>query len=1351
MAPPPPTELIDDVTAEIFLHLPPDEPEHLFRAAFVCKPWLRVLCDPVFLRRYRAYHGAAPLLGLLHRPQLRFRFRFRFASTTSMPDFPHPGADGRLTRPLDCHHGRVLIRMLEEDEIAGYLVWNPVSGDRHAVPEPDIDWMARTAAVFCAVDGPFRVAFVGNDDGDIIWATVYSSETGIWSTPVFLDTDDDFFYVQPSRATLVGDEIYFTISRDTEIVNDWGNNCLSAVNPRAPRAANRCTVALMTMVDGSLGLAGADDSSLYLWSRKGNSVTTRSRRPPPTPSPPPPPPSSPPATLLGAHMAPPRLPELEEDLQLAELVKDWNFEEGKKFQARACKVAKRSVHHASSSLVGSFALLAVFRRYTFKLTEASVSLALHACLGGTPAGFHVTYIKDRHFKFVVSCKSVGFMVYELKRIITEQFDVYFHLWRDGGANWEREERNWIREEEQSWTEVRSKKEKVRQKNREAKKVRFATKLTQDSPASKAVPRELADKNLPMQSVKFGSFICRLNDAANTGFSPFSIDAQKKPEVEEEVEFQIPCKRVFGKLKRAPNINDRDTNSKCAAANTFSKRACMLQWGVCFKCLAQGHHVRECRGKFRCLNCYNYGHQARKCFKGKSKVNWTPKSPKHTPPSNGSSLDDTSQPEEPPPNPSASCSPSGTPPKTPSPTHQSTDTSPSPLNHPPNQSPSASPSTTSQIEEEEMAEIDIHPERFIPTGMEMEDGGNNRVQQATVCFSGAPIKRHEEFAIATTEEDLGPAQRLAFMHEVRDYIRVVARKQVISFSPHPHGIGIYRLDSACDRDTLVFNSPHWIGNRQFSFVNHDEAMNCRRSMFARVGWVMLVGYPLDYKEIHFINQACAPFGRVVQWHANDNSTARVLAKVLIDNIARVPRVLKLKNGRALDGEGRSWAVRVFILNSQFADQILDDDDDLPNNHNGGHANEVEANFVANLADLHEQQQGNVPGNQAQQNGQPLDQAGADSDNSSVNQAHMGQNIFIAGNGIEVTHDVHFPEINKEPSKKNMDIVQDEQTTQEAGKERPEPESRINNDRAVEEEDHFQLNIAMQANTAYDKQTSALEHQILQPQISPELRKRLEESIKALLYQCQQPAPYNFRQSIILDTSKIRINMIGQDIESVQIITEAESHAKEIQSTGILEINGSACSTDQTNKSQFLEYVNQSYCKKPIKKFYVRKKRRNVEENSKEQDLNKSKSPRAKKRSNSEANEYASSKTLRRSTRINNRLKGCKNRVIIETVANKSTRANKKRKIASFEELNAKLIMPTAAQEVEFPGLADLSTNLPFPEISTSAIQEIAVNKCGLSPSQVTQDLLLARNEEQETQAKGRTEGRRDATEAQVINE
>ena len=107
----------------------------------------------------------------------------------------------------------------------------------------------------------------------------------------------------------------------------------------------------------------------------------------------------------------------------------------------------------------------------------------------------------------------------------------------------------------------------------------------------------------------------------------------------------------------------------------------------------------------------------------------------------------------------------------------------------------------------MAAFDIDPERFIPTGMELENGGPNRREKVTVCFFGAPEKRHEEYAIATTEEELSPAQLLAFLHEVRDYITIEARKRVVSYSPHPHGIGIFSFLSACDRDSLVHNSPH----------------------------------------------------------------------------------------------------------------------------------------------------------------------------------------------------------------------------------------------------------------------------------------------------------------------------------------------------------------------------------------------------------------------------------------------------------------------------------------------------------------------------------------------------------------
>jgi hypothetical protein len=62
-----------------------------------------------------------------------------------------------------------------------------------------------------------------------------------------------------------------------------------------------------------------------------------------------------------------------------------------------------------------------------------VSLALHSVLGGTLAGLHVMYVKDRHYRFSVASKQVGFAICALKRIISDHFDVYFHLWRDGGG------------------------------------------------------------------------------------------------------------------------------------------------------------------------------------------------------------------------------------------------------------------------------------------------------------------------------------------------------------------------------------------------------------------------------------------------------------------------------------------------------------------------------------------------------------------------------------------------------------------------------------------------------------------------------------------------------------------------------------------------------------------------------------------------------------------------------------------------------------------------------------------------------------------------------------------------------
>ncbi|CAN6202904.1 unnamed protein product [Urochloa humidicola] len=114
MAPPRrPPELIDDAITEILLRLPPDDPACVVRASLVCKPWRRLLSDPVFPRRYREFHGAPPLLGFLSNTNTYSNNLsvYRFVPTAgAAPPFPLPPLEewGRGC-VVDCRHGRVLV------------------------------------------------------------------------------------------------------------------------------------------------------------------------------------------------------------------------------------------------------------------------------------------------------------------------------------------------------------------------------------------------------------------------------------------------------------------------------------------------------------------------------------------------------------------------------------------------------------------------------------------------------------------------------------------------------------------------------------------------------------------------------------------------------------------------------------------------------------------------------------------------------------------------------------------------------------------------------------------------------------------------------------------------------------------------------------------------------------------------------------------------------------------------------------------------------------------------------------------------------------------------------------------
>lgn len=197
----------------------------------------------------------------------------------------------------------------------------------------------------------------------------------------------------------------------------------------------------------------------------------------------------------------------------SDLASRLDFDRGLEFQEEVRRLFRSPVHHPLPSPDGSFFLLVTFRRFLFRLTEDSVSLALQSCLGGRALDFHVKFLSNNHFRFSVFSKEVGFHVYKLRRVISSLFDCYFHLWHNGTPHWEREKRLWEIEQEKEWTKILRKSTKKRMAKFEKKKVRF--NLSRSPSKGKCHGKSLGQSQPQNQMVRiqFGSFSTLIDASA----------------------------------------------------------------------------------------------------------------------------------------------------------------------------------------------------------------------------------------------------------------------------------------------------------------------------------------------------------------------------------------------------------------------------------------------------------------------------------------------------------------------------------------------------------------------------------------------------------------------------------------------------------------------------------------------------------------------------------------------------------------------------------------------------------------------------------------------------------------------
>lgn len=95
---------------------------------------------------------------------------------------------------------------------------------------------------------------------------------------------------------------------------------------------------------------------------------------------------------------------------------------------------------------------------SLRVNTESMALMRQAIIGGKSEDFKVLWLKDWCFRFMVSSKQVGLMIYRIKKVSTSIFNMHFALWHNGGPDHILEKRRWDQEQHEEWHLVtRSKK------------------------------------------------------------------------------------------------------------------------------------------------------------------------------------------------------------------------------------------------------------------------------------------------------------------------------------------------------------------------------------------------------------------------------------------------------------------------------------------------------------------------------------------------------------------------------------------------------------------------------------------------------------------------------------------------------------------------------------------------------------------------------------------------------------------------------------------------------------------------------------------------------------------------------
>jgi hypothetical protein len=114
----------------------------------------------------------------------------------------------------------------------------------------------------------------------------------------------------------------------------------------------------------------------------------------------------------------------------------------------------------------------------------------------------------------------------------------------------------------------------------------------------------------------------------------------------------------------------------------------------------------------------------------------------------------------------------------------------------------------------------------------------------------------------------------------DFLTNGQHMEFTEMQPTHLGQAFVRFKNMFYRDRLIEMSPFQFSGVSVSFVEHNKGRNWRVVNFNRECWMLLLGYPPDFREDDFVVNTISSFGRVISWVDDARHLSRILVRAVL---------------------------------------------------------------------------------------------------------------------------------------------------------------------------------------------------------------------------------------------------------------------------------------------------------------------------------------------------------------------------------------------------------------------------------------------------------------------------------------